>query len=75
MKAIETEAKTLKHWEEILLPTEIEALHDFKHMDPIEVLTPNEVLDIIIQWNGGIASGYHVLNIISRVYGVLLCGY
>ena len=32
----------------------------------------NEVLDIIIEWNGGIASGYHVRSVISRVYGVEL---
>lgn len=37
-----------------------------------EALTPDEVLDIIVEWNGGIASGYHVRSIISRVYGVEL---
>ena len=54
------------------MPIEVEALHDTYHTNPEKALTPNEVLDIIVKWNGGIASGYHVRNIISRVYGVEL---
>ena len=72
METINRQAKTLARWEEILVPLEIEALHDNYHTNPEEALTPNEVLDIIVEWNGGIASGYHVRSIISRVYGVEL---
>ena len=72
MKKINRQAKTVGRWEEILMPTEIEALHDTRHTNPEEALTPNEVLDIIVEWNGGIASGYETRNIISRVYGVEL---
>ena len=61
--------KTLKQWEEELHPAEIEALHDMCHTDPEERLTANEVLDAIVEWNGGLASGYHVRSVISRVYG------
>lgn len=72
METINRRAKTLARWEEILVPLEIEALHDTYHTNPEEALTPDEVLDIIVEWNGGIASGYHVRSIISRVYGVEL---
>lgn len=72
METINRQAKTLARWEEILMPIEVEALHDTYHTNPEETLTPNEVLDIIIEWNGGIASGYHVRSVISRVYGVEL---
>ena len=72
METINRQAKTLARWEEILMPIEVEALHDTYHTNPEETLTPNEVLDIIMEWNGGIASGYHVRSVISRVYGVEL---
>ncbi len=63
------ETKTLRQWEEVLMPIEVQALHDTCHTDPEEPLTSNEVLDIIVEWHGGIATGYHVRSIISRVYG------
>ena len=72
MEKINRQAKAVGRWEEILMPIEVEALHHTYHTNPEEVLTPNEVLDIIVEWNGGIASGYHVRSIISRVYGVKL---
>ena len=72
IEKINRQAKTVGCWEEILVPIEVEALHDTYHTNPEEVLTPNEVLDIIVEWNGGIASGYHIRSIISRVYGVEL---
>lgn len=64
--------QTLKQWEEVLHRIEIEALHDMYHTDPNEILTPNEVLDCIVEWEGGIATGYHIRSIISRVYGIEL---
>lgn len=69
---VNTRAKTLERWEEILLPIEIEALHDAYHNDPCEVLSPNEVLDTIVEWKGGLGSGYEVRSLIGRVYGVEL---
>lgn len=72
MDTINRQAKTVGRWEEILMPIEVEALHETRHTNPEEALTPDEVLDIIVEWNGGIASGYHVRSIISRVYGVEL---
>ena len=58
METINRQAKTLARWEEILMPIEVEALHDTYHTNPEEALTPNEVLDIIMEWNGGILSSY-----------------
>lgn len=60
---------TLRQWEEELMPREVMALHDTYHTNPEETLTANEVLDIIVEWQGGLASGYHVRSVISRVYG------
>ena len=65
-------AKALSQWEEILMPSEIEALHDNHITAPGEKLTANEVLDIIIEWEGGIATGYQLRSIVSRVYGIEL---
>lgn len=62
---------TLKKWKEILLPSEIEALTDY-YQDENENLTPNEVMDTIIKWNGGISTGYEVRSMISRIYDIKL---
>lgn len=72
MDKINREAKTLRQWEEALLPDEVQALHDRYYTNPDEVLSPEVVLDAIVEWNGGIATGYHIRRIISRVYGVEL---
>ena len=69
---MDPKAKTLAQWEEVLAPTEIEALHDHNYTQPEQILTPDEVLDIIVEWYGGISSGYHIRSIISRVYGIEL---
>ena len=72
MTKIDSKPRTLPSWEEELLPSEVEALHDWYHSDPNELLTPSEVLECIVSWNGGIASAYHIKSIISRVYGIEL---
>ncbi|MEA4934763.1 MAG: hypothetical protein VB071_14440 [Lawsonibacter sp.] len=72
MKTVEmnNHPKTLDRWNEILNPSEAEALEDYGYTDPCKVLTPNEVFEIIVEWNGGIATAYHIKSIISRVYGL-----
>ena len=52
MTKIERTPRTLRDWEEDLMPQEMEAL--------------------IVSWQGGIASAYHIKSIISRVYGIEL---
>lgn len=61
-----------KEWEEILLPSEYEALNGVIYISPEDEMTSNEVLDAIVDYEGGIESGYRIRSIISRVYGVEL---
>lgn len=73
MEEINRRSKTMQHWEELLMPNEYAAIQDMFHdPEPEAVYTPNEVLDAIVEWEGGIATGYHIRSIISRVYGVEL---
>ena len=65
--------KTFEQWEEILMPTEMEALED-NYFKPGQSLSPDEVFTYIVEWNGGIGSAYQIKSIISRVYGVELGG-
>lgn len=52
MTKIESTPRTLRDWEEDLMPREIEALRDWYHTDPNELLTPSEVLECIVSWEG-----------------------
>lgn len=72
MDKINRKLKTLERWEEILLPNEFQGLLDSGHVEPWEVLSPGEVLDIIVDWDGGFTTGHQVRSLISRVYGVEL---
>ncbi len=64
---------TRREWEEILLPSEYEALEAHtREINEDYPLTPSEVFDMIVQYKGGIASGYQIRSIISRVYGIEL---
>ena len=72
MMKIDREARTLRSWEKDLLPSEVEALHDHYYLDPAEMLTPGEVLECIVEWNGGIATAYYIKSVISRIYGIEL---
>ena len=73
MKTINTGIKSKAKWEEDLNPSEYEALKEmFSSVKDNVNLTPNEVLDAIVEYEGGIASGYTIRSIISRVYGIEL---
>lgn len=73
MNEINRRAKTMQRWEELLMPIEYEAIQDiFHNPKPEAAYTPNEVLDAIVEWEGGIATGYHLRSLISRVYSVEL---
>lgn len=61
-----------KEWEEILFPREYEALQGIIYISPEDEMTSNEVFDAIVDYEGGLASGYEIRSIISRVYGVEL---
>lgn len=65
--------KSKAEWEEVLNPSEYEALKEmFSNIKDNVHLTPNEVFDAIVEYEGGIASGYTIRSIISRVYGIEL---
>lgn len=61
-----------KEWEEILLPREYEALNGVVYIPLEDKMTSNEVFDAIVDYEGGLSSGYEIRSIISRVYGVEL---
>ena len=65
-------AMTLLQWEDYLLPLKAEALGCYAYGDPEAQLTPNEVLDAIVEWKGGLASGYEIRSTVARVYGIEL---
>lgn len=64
--------KTLGEWKEWLFSREMLALEDNGHINPEEELSADEVMDMIVEWEGGIASGYSLRSIVSRVYGIKL---
>lgn len=66
------ETKTVKEWKEKLQPAECEALDDMNYNNQEKRLSATEVFDQIVEWEGGLASGYHCRSIISRVYGIEL---
>ena len=72
MQKIYGKTATLAEWNEILTPDQFEALTEgcrAKGTTQME-LTSNEVLEIIVTWNGGIATADEVRRLISRVYGI-----
>lgn len=59
----------LTEWEKRLVPSDMIALSDYGHTRQEEELTADEVLDIIVDWNGGVRSGYALRALVARVYG------
>ena len=59
----------LAEWKKRLLPMDMEALRDYGHAGQEEELAADEVLDIILDWNGGIRTGYALRALVARVYG------
>ena len=45
--------KTLREWKEWLFSKEMLALEDYGHINPEEELSANEVIDMIVEWEGG----------------------
>lgn len=60
-----------EEWKKILMPSEIEALEDYGHKAKDNICA-SDVFETIVDWNGGIATAYHIKSIVSRVYGVEL---
>ena len=64
--------RTLREWSERLNLRERLILQACKHENPEEELSANEVVDMIVEWGGGIFSGYRLRSIVRRVYGIEL---
>lgn len=66
--------RSVRDWKQLLTPREVEALEDYWPYGDAAVLPAAEVLDAIVQYEGGLASGYQVRRTVERVYGVKLEG-
>ena len=64
--------KSLKEWEQDLLGSEVEALEEYGYLVSSAPISANEVLDCILDYRGGISSGWELRSLVSRVYGVEL---
>lgn len=62
---------SLAQWKEILPASDCEALDEYFHDDQMELDSPS-VLDAIVRYEDGIASGYEFLQLFNRVYGINL---
>ena len=67
-----TRMLTLPEWEKYLYQYEMEALDDRFYQDHVSKFSANEVLDALVEYNGGVASGYQIRMLIQRVYGIEL---
>lgn len=62
---------TVQEWKAHLRPSYREALEEM-FLDEREVLSPYEVVDTIVNYRGGIASGYEVVCLVNEVWGIRL---
>lgn len=67
---IDIPARSLDAWGNQLTETEMSILLEFGELD--DELTPGEVLEILVEWFGGLATAYQVKSLISRIYGIEL---
>ncbi len=65
----------LSDWKTVLLTQEVEALEDLGYTLERygeQEISRNEVFEAIVEWNGGLASAFHIKGVIRRVYGISL---
>lgn len=63
--------KTLQEWRDHLGPRYSEALEDVNVPDSTPC-SPREILDVIVRYEGGIASSYAITGLIQKLWGVHL---
>lgn len=65
---------TVKEWKARLQPKYREAIEELGRCfsDEREVLSPYEVVDAIVNYRGGLASGYEVVCLVNEVWGIQL---
>lgn len=67
---VKAEARTFAAWKKVLLPKEAEAVEERRNATDSDILYAKEVFDDIVEYEGGIATGYDIRGIVRRVYGV-----
>lgn len=60
--------KTVKEWKARLRPQYVEAL-EANNFEDAEGLSPREVLDVIVAYEGGVASGYEIVCMVNEIWG------
>lgn len=65
---------TVQEWKARLQPKYREAIEELGRCfsDEREVLSPHEVVDAIVSYEGGLASGYEVVCLVNEVWGLHL---
>ena len=70
---IDIPARTLEAWAARLTETEMAAVSEVTDIwEPEDELSPDEVLEALINWYGGLATAYQVKSMVARIYGVEL---
>ena len=62
--------RTCKQWMHELPVSYCEALAELH--EPNDLLTPNEVLDSVVSYHGGVATGFEIRCLVENIYGVNL---
>ena len=62
--------KTVEEWKKFLPEHWGCAFADYRH--PTDILSANEVMDEIVEYLGGVASGYEIRTLVEDIYGVNL---
>lgn len=62
---------SLSQWKAILPASDCEALDEYFRDGQMELDSPS-VLDAIVSYEGGIASGFEIRQLVNRVYGINL---
>ena len=65
-------ARSLYDWKQDLTEDEMLILFEEHDYDLDDELTPGEVLEILVDYNGGVATAYEIKSLIARIYGVEL---
>lgn len=65
-------ARSLSDWKQHLSEDEMLILFGEYDYDLDDELTPGEVLEILVDFNGGVVTGYQIKDLIARIYGVEL---
>lgn len=63
--------KTWKEWRESLSAKSLEAFEDVC-WSPEERLSANEILDHVVRYQGGVATGAEIRVLVAEIYGISL---